>query len=350
LGSFEVIVTKAVEAGGSGEGSKSKQGMETTLIDRITPKAFRDFAAAAVDFLKMNSVVEKFRHGKAVVVKTRNPGSEQIADSANLFFRLAGIPIRFCSKIDEWQQWEVESYRLLNGDAFRAFAVGNQSICVEKVPGRSVWDHMLAGTLTREIMQAAAKEFRRVHQLWSGHFRGPWSHGDATMQNVIYHAKTDRARLIDFEIMHEKSLPSAGRHADDLVVFLLDLVAKGHIRQWLPLAAAFLETYRDRDVLTEINQRLVIPNGLARIWWNVRTSFANAAKVKRRIERLRTAVAALQVSSTIGTERARSRRRPSTICQTIKPGIPSVSSRTLAISESAKAASPGMPRRLLTTR
>jgi hypothetical protein len=324
--------------------------MATTLIDRITPKAVRDFAAAAVDFLKMNSVAEKFRHGKPVVVKTRNPGSEQIADSANLFFRLAGIPIRFCSKIEEWQQWEVECYRLLNGDAFRAFTVGNHSVCVEKVPGRSLWDHMVEGTLTRQMMQAGAREFRRVHQLWSGEFDGPWSHGDATMQNVIYDSKTDRARLIDFEIVHEKSLAPAARHADDVVVCLLDLVAKGRIRKWLPLAVAFLETYGVRDVLTEINQQLVIPTGLARIWWNVRTSFANTAKVKRRIALLRNAAAALQVSSTVGVEPARKRRRPSTICHTISPGIPSVSSRTLAMSERAKAAPPAMPRRLPTTR
>ena len=324
--------------------------MATTLIERITPKAFRDFAAAAVDFLKMNSVAHKSRHGKPVVVKTRNPGSEQIADSANLFFRLAGIPIHFCSEIAEWQQWEVECYRLLNGDAFRAFTVGNHSVCIEKVPGRSLWDHMVDGTLTRQIMQAAAKEFRRAHQLWSGQFDGPWSHADATMQNVIYDPKSDRARLIDFEIMHDNSLPASARHADDLVVCLLDLVAKGPIRQWLPLAVAFLESYGDRNVLAEMDQRLVIPTGLARIWWNVRTSFANAAKVKRRIGRLRNAIAALQVSSTVGAELTRKRRRPSTICQAISPGIPSANSRTLAMSESAKAASPGIPRRLPTRR
>jgi hypothetical protein len=310
---------------------------------------FRDFAAAAVDFLKMKSVEEKFRHGKPVVVKSRNPGSEQIADSANLFFRLAGVPIRFCSKVAEWQQWEVECYRLLNGDAFGAVPVGNNSICVEKVPGRSLWDHMTEGTLTRQMMEAAAREFRRAHQLWSGEFDGPWSHADATMQNVIYDAKTERARLIDFEIVHEKSLPPAARHADDLVVCLLDLVAKGRIRHWLPLAVAFLQTYGDSEVLAEINERLVVPTGLARIWWNVRTSFANTAKVKRRIALLRNTVAALQVSLTVATAPARKSRRPSITCQTMRPGTPKASSRTLPINDSANAASPGMPRRLPTT-
>ena len=324
--------------------------MATTLIERITPKAFREFAAAAVDFLKLNTIEHKFRHGKPVVVKSRNGTSEQIADSANIFFRLAGIPIRFWSKMEDWRRWEIECYHLLNGDRFRALRVGTNAICIEKVPGRSLWDEMVEGRLSRQMMEAAANEFRRAHQLWSAEFEGPWSHADATMQNVMYDPKSNRARLIDFEIVHERTQSSAARHADDLIVFLLDLIAKGGMRQWLPLAIAFLEAYDNREVLNEVHEHLIIPTGLARIWWNVRTSFANTAKVKRRIALLRNAVAALQVSSTVGVEPARKRRRPSTICHTISPGIPNVSSRTLAMSERAKAASPAIPRRLPTTR
>jgi hypothetical protein len=324
--------------------------MGSTLIDKITPKTFQQFAAAAVDFLKINLIEEKFHHGKPVVIKTRNGASEQIAESANLFFRLAEIPIRFWSKTEDWQRWEVDCFQMLNGDHFRAFVVRDNAVCVDKVPGKSLWDHMVAGTLTREMMEAAATEFHRAHQLWSAELDGPWSHADGTMQNVMYDDKTGRARLIDFEIVHEKSLSATTRHADDLAVFLLDLVAKGPRRQWLPLAVCFAKGYGDRGVLAELNERLIVPTGLAQIWWNVRTSFANAAKVKRRIELLRKSLEALQVSSTVATERARKRRLPSTTCQITRPGIPSVNSRTLAISESAKAASPGMPRRLPTTR
>jgi len=49
-------------------------------------------------------------------------------------------------------------------------------------------------------------------------------------------------------------------------------------------------------------------------------------------------------------ERARQRRRASISCQEMSPGMPRASSRTLAISDRAKAASPGMPRRLPTKR
>src|SRR5919204_742263 len=325
--------------------------MVPELIEQIVPKTFREFAAAAVDFLKINTVEHKFRHGKPVVVKTRTATSQQIAETANLFFGLASIPIRFLSKVEDWQRWEIDCYHMLNGDGFRAFAVGANGICVEQVPGRSLWDHMIEATLTRSMIQAAASELQRAHELWSAAFDGPWSHADATMQNVMYDEKTRRARLIDFEIIHDKSLSATERHADDLVVFLLDLIAKGRRANWLPLAIGFVQTYDNREMIGEIKKRLVIPTGLARIWWNVRTSFANTAKVKRRIELLRNALDAVQVSSTVApsTDRALKRRRPSTICQISKPGTPIVSSRTLAISDSANAASPGMPRKLPTT-
>ena len=323
--------------------------MVPALLEKIAPKTFREFATAAVDFLKINTVEHKFRQGKPVVIKTRTATSQQIAETANLFFGLASIPIRFLSSMEEWQRWEIGCYHMLNGDGFRAFAIGDSAICVEKVPGRSLWDYMIDGTLTRPMVEAAAVEFRRAHAVWSAELEGPWSHGDATMQNVMYDAKTDRARLIDFEIMHEKSLSAEARHADDLVVFLLDLVAKGPRAKWLPLSVAFLQTYGRAQVLAQIKERLVVPTGFARIWWNVRTSFANAEKIKRRVELLRNAVAAVQLSSTVATDRPRKRRRPSTICHIKSPGIPIASSRTLAMSESANAASPGIPRRLPTT-
>jgi hypothetical protein len=55
----------------------------------------------------------------------------------------------------------------------------------------------------------------------------------AGTNNVIYDRQNGRARLIDFEIIHQKSLPAKSRHAGDLLVFLLDLMAVAPNRQWL---------------------------------------------------------------------------------------------------------------------
>jgi hypothetical protein len=105
------------------------------------------------------------------------------------------------------------------------------------------------------MVEAAGHEFRRAHQFRSDEFRGPWSHGDARTNNVIYDEMTGRARLIDFEILHDKSLPAKSRQADDLLVFLLDLIAVAPNPQWLTLALSFLNAYGNAAVISEFKSK-----------------------------------------------------------------------------------------------
>ena len=325
----------------------------TSLAEQLTnhiPQALTDAAAKFVDSLKLSSVSERVRRGRRVVIKRRNGYSEQLAELANLYFRMAGIPIRFWAKVVDWRRWEVKCFRMLNGDRFHAFASGAKTVCVDKLPGKSLWEQLNRRTLTRQMLEAAAHELRRAHQFWSDEFRGPWSHGDAGMENVVFNEKTGRARLIDFEIIHDKSLPAAARHADDLLVFLLDLAAIAPSQKWLAFALRFLNAYGNLDVIAELKDQLSLPSGIAWIWWGVRTSFADPAKVKNRLAKLRDLAAHLRYYRTVAAKRARQRRRASMSCHEISPGIPRASSRTRAISDRAKAASPGMPRRLPTKR
>ena len=314
------------------------------------PEALSNAAATFVDSLKINSTLEKVRRGRRVVIKRRNGYSEQLADLANLYFRMSGIPIRFWSKAKDWQRWELNCFRMLNGDRFRASKSGKGTVCFDKMPGKSLWVHLNEGTLTRRMLEAAGTELRRAHQFWSHEFDGPWSHGDSTATNVIYNQKTGRARLIDFEIVHDRSLPAKSRHADDLLVFLLDVIAIASSQQWLPFALSFLNAYGDPVVLTELTNHLALPDGIAWIWWGVRTSFANPAKVKQRLERLRDVTANLEHYRAFAAKRARKRRRASISCQEISPGIPSPISRARDTRESAKAPSPEIPSRLPTRR
>lgn len=316
------------------------------LAERIVPQTLTSAAATFVDSLKINSISEKIRARRRVVIKRRNGHSEQLAELANLYFRIAGIPIRFWAKVEDWRRWEVKCFRMLNGDRFRAYTSGKNIVCTDKVPGKSLWEHLNQGTLTRRMLKAAANELRRAHRFQSDELRGRWSHGDAGMNNVIYNEKTGRARLIDFEIIHDRSLPAKSRHADDLLVFLLDLVAVASNRQWLQFALCFLDAYGDTGVIVELTNHLALPSGIAWIWWGVRTSFANPAKIKQRLEKLRDLTAHRKHYRAVAAARARQRRRASISCQEISPGIPRTSSRTRAIKESAKAASPGIPSRL----
>src|SRR5437899_12358338 len=325
----------------------------TSLAEHViplVPQALTNAAATFVDSLKISSTSEKIRRGRRVVIKRRNIYGEQLADLANLYFRMSGIPVRFWSKTEDWKRWEVECFKMLNGDRFRVFASRAKAICFEKLPGESLWEHMNRGTLTRQMLEAAGREFGRTHQFWSDEFGGPWSHGDASMTNVIYNEKTGRARLIDFELVHEKSLRAKSRHADDLLVFLLDILAIVPTRQWLPFALYFLNAYENARVIAALEDQLALPSGMAWIWWAVRTSCCNPAKVKRRRAKLRDVIANLGRYRAVAAKRPRHRRRASITCQQMSPGIPRPSSRTRAISDRAKAASPGMPRRLPTKR
>jgi tRNA A-37 threonylcarbamoyl transferase component Bud32 len=320
----------------------SKKG---TLGQRI-PDALGNAVDTLVESLKINSVSERVRRGRRLVIKQRSGYSEPLAELANMYFRTARIRVRFRSKTDEWQEWEINCFNVLNGDLFRARASGANGVCADKLPGKSLSAYLKEGTITREMMQAAGHELRRAHQFWSDEFRATWSHGDAGTNNFIYDKKTGRARLIDFEIIHEQSWPAKSRHADDLLVFLLDLMAETPNPRWLNLALAFLNAYDDASVIAELKNQLSVPTGIAWIWWGVRTSFANPAKVKKRLEKIRGVLADLKYYRAFAAKRARQTRRASISCQPIRPGIPKISSRTRAIKESAKAASPGIPSRL----
>jgi hypothetical protein len=327
-----------------------KNGNGLALLERFIPDGLSHAATAFVESLKINAISEKRQRGRLVVIKRRNIFGERGADLINFYFRVAGVTIRYLSNVRDWQRWEASCFQMLNGDRFRAKITDARTVCLDKLPGQSLWDHMKHGTLNRRMLESAAKEYRRAHQFWRDEFGGLWSHGDASMPNVIYDEKTRRARLIDFEIMHEKSLPATTRHADDLLIFLLDMVDRVPTRQWLPFTTCFVKAYADRDVIAELQKRLVIPSGLSLIWWNVRTNFAKTRKVERRLRALRNAISKLQLYRPSPAERARQRRRASIICHVISAGIPRPISRARPTRESAKAPSPGIPSRLPTTR
>jgi hypothetical protein len=291
-------------------------GNGNSLVESLVPQGLADVATRLVEAIAINSISEEVRRKRAVVVKRRNIHSEQLADLTNLYFRVADIPIRFWSKVEDWQRWEVDCFQMLNGDRFRAYKSGARTVIADKLPGESLWEHLNCGTLTRRMLIAAATEFRRAHQFWSDEFRGRWSHGDGTSQNVLYDAGSNRARLIDFEILHEKSLPTAARQADDLLVFLLDMVGTVPSRQWQPFSLTFLEAYGDAEVIAQLRKQLDLPGGLAWIWWGVRTNFTNPAKVKRRLANLRRAIAKLKFTKP---------RRPSARATNV--GLQSVASK-----------------------
>ena len=232
------------------------------LKDLLAPEGLSHAATSFVESLKINSITEKARRNRRVVIERRNVYGVRAADLINFYFRAAGIPIRYLSDVREWRRWEARCFQMLNGDRFRAKVRDSRTLTLDKLPGDNLWDHMNRGTLTPRMLKAAGSEYRRAHHFKNEDFGSGWSHGDASMTNVIYNEKTGRARLIDFEIRHEKSLPATARHADDLLVFLLDLVSSVSSRQWIRLAICFLRAYGDAAVMRELTSRRSDRTGL----------------------------------------------------------------------------------------
>jgi hypothetical protein len=107
----------------------------------------------------------------------------------------------------------------------------------------------------------------------------------------MYDEGSGRVYLIDFELTHDRSLPAQVRQADDLRVVLQDMIALVDDRRWLPFALAFLRAYGNEEVLKTLRSQLVMPRGLARIWWSVRTNFGNPRLADSRLAALRDALA-----------------------------------------------------------
>jgi len=257
----------------------------TIAVSTVTaprPKPFLRFLIG----IRINSVSHS-QLGRPLVYKRRSWLSRRVAALANFYFSMAHIPIRFCSNPREWQHREVDSFRILN-TGHSAFAPDSSTVAAQKLPGENLFSHLKHGTLTRKMVIAAGREYRRCHEL---HLHGDnWTHGDATMSNVLYDASTGRCRLIDFELHHVCDLPLNQRRADDLHVFLMDLASYAPERRWLPLALAFLSSYDSPQVICQLKKMFAPPRGLARIWWSVRTNFADPGKVCRRLSALHRAL------------------------------------------------------------
>jgi hypothetical protein len=252
----------------------------------LVARTFR-VAGAMIDKVRINEIRLKRRDGRLMWVKRRRRGSRVLALGANLFFRLAGNPISVAENARVWREREVASFRLLNGEESLAFSGDDGYVWLERLPGADLGTLNNEGRLEEGALYSAGLEFRRVHGLFSPYFQGPWSHGDPNLGNVIFDQNTQRVRLIDFETVHAVTSSADDRHADDITVFLLDLLGSVDEEKLLAMAAAFLAGYNRPAIWELAESRLVIPTGFGRLWWGIRTEYAPIERLRRRLALLR---------------------------------------------------------------
>jgi hypothetical protein len=69
------------------------------LMDCLIPGGLSQAASSFVESLKINSITEKVRRDRRVVIKRWNVYRERAADLINFYFRAAGLPIRHLSDV-----------------------------------------------------------------------------------------------------------------------------------------------------------------------------------------------------------------------------------------------------------
>ncbi len=244
-------------------------------------------AGSIVDRIKINTLTREMRDGRAIWVKRRRASAGFVMALANRFFAVVGNPVQTLTNLPAWQRWEIDCFQHLHGEKYRAFACGDRAVGADELPGRSLSQHLAAGTLTIQMLTAAGRELRRAHGWRCDAFHGAWSHGDPHSGNFIFDPDEARARLIDFEVMHRVTLPADERHADDLLVFLQDLMGRVAADRWLPFANAFLKGYGRVEILPPLQKRLILQPGLAWVWWAVRTTYTPRREIQRRCRELR---------------------------------------------------------------
>ena len=247
-------------------------------------------AGAMIEAIRINRITREMRDGREFWVKQRRRWSGPVIRCANVFFRVVRQPVAALPCPRDWQRWETDCFSRLHGEKFRVFAEEPRRVCAERLPGKSIAAHFDEGTFAEEMLDAAATELRRGHALDFPGFDGPWSHGDANLANFLFDETENRARMIDFELVHRRSLPAEDRQADDLLVFLQDLCGCISAERWLPAALRFVTCYGQPEVIDRLKKRLVVPRGLPLIWWVIRANYLPPAELRRRMNALREAL------------------------------------------------------------
>src|SRR5689334_15884262 len=112
-------------------------GKALAVMERIVPDGLSHAATSFVESLKINSIRERTRKGRPVVVKRRNLYGARGAELINFYFRLAGLPIRFVSDANQWRRWEANCFQMLNGDKFKAVLTDARTVTLDRLPGKS---------------------------------------------------------------------------------------------------------------------------------------------------------------------------------------------------------------------
>lgn len=252
--------------------------------------------ASMMNRVRVNRVERTIRNRVPVFVKRRRIGGSIVIWLGNRFLSMAGSRICMFVRTREWIAWEVHCAGLLYPDRPAVTAGPGNAVYLTEVCGISLRELLRRGEPDLKAFVAAACELRRVHQIHCDEYNDAWSHGDLHLDNILYDAVSVQATLIDFDTRHELEFNTTWRHADDLKIVLLELIATSD-ENWRQPATAFLQEYGEAAVLNELSRQLFVPRGFARILWYTRTRCNSIPQIAQRLQSLREIIHQLDEST-----------------------------------------------------
>ena len=165
------------------------------------------------------------RHWK----KARLRRGDFLVPLANWFAARTGMKMRVLTR-SSWLRHEPLMYRLLLG---RPVDSSSRAILLPNMPGctlrRMLCQSPQLNFQNEMAISLAATELARLHACHTPHpCNGrpmPFSHADATIDNVLIDLEQHTACWIDFETAHPPWLAPVVRHADDLLTMLYNSAA-----------------------------------------------------------------------------------------------------------------------------
>ncbi len=239
-------------------------------------------AAKILDAFKINvSWLEVFDDDQKLH-KKRVFGVDWVIFFGNIFLKFSNSKILMYPSVKYWKRWESYHFNLLHGDQYQCFDQKERELTFDILPGKTLLELIKTKQFDREVIKAVAIEFNRAHRTYSKLTNQNYSHGDPHLENFLYDQKSNKAYIIDFETCHEKHLNEAERHADDILVFLLDCMGRLSETLFLDVLETFFSVYSyNEKTLLNLKKRLVVPTGLEKILWLTRTNYLGKKNLKK---------------------------------------------------------------------
>lgn len=191
--------------------------------------------------------------------KRRLPWSPLLVRLANAYAKATGLPMRMLGE-RQWQDYETLVFRELLGLA-TPFRKGKRLLLPE-AQGEPLGTILANSSMAQKqaALELAAGELGRLHQQKIRHpLAGcllPFSHGDATPDNVVVDLDGHRATWVDFETVHPADMPACLRQADDLRALLCGLAPILPADELFGTVTSMLAIYKDEEVLLALRGSL----------------------------------------------------------------------------------------------